>query len=168
MRAFAEGTVVPISRSREEIDRLLQRWGATQVTWGDDYEHDAVLLRFVWVKKNGSVGGQRFQARIIVKLQAMVEVRRAAGETKYSPPFPGKLEKLLTARGKREHRVLLLWLKAAFEAIALGIITAEELFLPFMEGADGRTVAEVALPNIGNLLASPGHFTRLLPAGGER
>lgn len=161
MKRYAETTAVPIARSRDEIQRVLANWGAKQVQWGDDFEHGAVLLRFIWQK-----GDQRLQARIIVRLQPMAEIRKQAGETKWRPPFPSKLEKLLNARGKREHRVLLLWLKAAFNAIELGIITAEELFLPWMEGADGATVAEMALPAIGGLLAPGGGRNLLPPVGG--
>lgn len=64
-----------------------------------------------------------------------------------------KLEKLRQTCGQSEHRILLLWLKAAFNAIEAGIMTAEALFLPFLEGKDGRTVAEVAIPQMANLLS---------------
>lgn len=161
MSKFAEGTTVPVAKSREEIQRVLQNWGAAQVTWGDDYERGAVLLRFVWLQK---ATAHRFQARFIVRLQPVLALRKLAGETSWARPNEVRLQKLMEARGKQEHRVLLLWLKAAFNAIELGLITAEELFLPFMESADGRTVSEMALPGIANLLAPGGGRLLLGPA----
>ena len=62
------------------------------------------------------------------------------------------------------HRVLLLWIKAALNAVAAGLLTAEEVFLPHMEGSDGRTVAEVALPRLRDLLTGA-PASRLLPQG---
>lgn len=157
---FAEGTAVPVSKSRGEIDAILRAWGAAQVQWADDWERGAVLLRFVWVRKADK---QRFQARMVVQLSTDAALREQAryGGQSYARVMPGKLQKLQEARGRREHRVLLLWLKAAFNAIDLGIITAEELFLSFIEGADGRTVSEMALPGIARLL-SPGGGRLLL------
>jgi hypothetical protein len=173
--AYAEGTVVPISRSREEIARVLQAWGASQVQWGDDYEAGLVMLRFMWTQKKASgsapaVGARRFQARIVVKLQSKTEIEkeaRASTRSSWRPTPKGKLEKLMAARGKREHRVLLLWLKATFNAIDMGIISAEEIFFPYMEGADGATVAEMAMPHIERLLGAGGAKMLLLPGKAE-
>jgi hypothetical protein len=64
-----------------------------------------------------------------------------------------------------EHRVLLLWIKAAFNAVEAGIVTAEQIFLPFLEGADGKTVSEIAIPRMAEL--TRGSAGRLLTAGGR-
>ena len=145
---------------------MLQAWGAAQVQWADDFEHGRFYLRFVWDRRNPTGGArQLFQAKLQVQLQPYAEIENMArrGGRPNRPVVQDKLKKLLAARGRREHRVLVLWLKAAFSAVQMGLITAEELFLPFMEGRDGKTVAEVALPNIEFLLSSPGKMTRFLP-----
>ena len=165
MTQFAEGTEVPIHKSRSEIDRLLQDWGASGVQWADDWDLGRVFLRFMWMEKKT---GHRFHARLVVQLETNEQLDKKARGKRYWLPAPaGKLAKMTAARGRREHRVLLLWLKAAFNAIELKIISAEELFLPFMEGADGRTVAEMALPGIERLLSPGGGRLMLPPAGGS-
>jgi hypothetical protein len=59
-------------------------------------------------------------------------------------------------------RVLLLWLKAALNAVDSGLIDVETIFLPFLEDRNGKTIAEIALPRLGVLLE--GSAARLLEA----
>jgi hypothetical protein len=171
MRRFAEDTEVPVARSRGEIEKLLKDWGVDGMSWGDDFKSGVVTLHFIWEKvETRAVGGQpltssRFTARVCFDLEPVEALRK-----KCLKPYSGgqihqaKFEKLMAARGRREHRVLLLWLKAAFNAIDSHIISAEELFLPFLEGPDGRTVGQVALPRLRMLLTE--NADRLLPAKG--
>jgi hypothetical protein len=78
------------------------------------------------------------------------------------------MELLKSQRGKKEHRLLLLWIKAAFNAIEAQIIYPEILFLPFFEGKDGHTVGEIAMERLPELLS--GSATKLLPemSGGKK
>jgi hypothetical protein len=156
MRRFAEDTSVPISRSRGEIDQLLRAWGAQGIQWTDDFEHDRVMLRFVWPR-----GEQHFMARFAISLQGREELKEEAKGV-YGTVREAYLEKLMQSRGKREHRVLLLWLKAALNAVDSGLIDAETIFLPFLEDRNGKTIAEIALPRLGVLLE--GSANRLLEA----
>jgi hypothetical protein len=158
MRRYAEDTAVPISRSRGEIDTLLRAWGAQGIQWTDDFEHDRVMLRFVWPR-----GDQRFMARFVVRLPGRAELEPEAIDQRTRRVSPGKLERLLVERGKREHRVLALWLKAALNAVDCGLVEAETLFLPFLEDRNGKTVAELALPRLGILLE--GSAMKLLAEG---
>lgn len=157
MRRYAEDTAVPISRSRGEIDQLLRAWGAQGIQWTDDFEHDQVMLRFIWPRDE-----QRFMARFVVRLPGRDVLAGDALDGRTGRVSPGKLERLLAERGKREHRVLALWLKAALNAVDSGLVQAEELFLPFLEDRNGKTVAELAIPKLGLLLDGSG--ARLLPA----
>jgi hypothetical protein len=158
MRRYAEDTAVPISRSRGEIDSLLRAWGAQGIQWSDDFEHDRVMLRFVWPR-----GDQRFMARFVVRLPGRAELEPEAIDQRTRRVSPGKLERLLLERGKREHRVLALWLKAALNAVDCGLVEAETIFLPFLEDRNGKTVAELALPRLGILLE--GSAMKLLGEG---
>jgi hypothetical protein len=158
MRRYAEDTAVPISRSRGEIDTLLRAWGAQGIQWTDDFEHDRVMLRFVWPR-----GDQRFMARFVVRLPGRAELEPEAIDQRTRRVSPGKLERLLLERGKREHRVLALWLKAALNAVDCGLVEAETIFLPFLEDRNGKTVAELALPRLGILLE--GSAMKLLGEG---
>lgn len=158
MRRYAEDTTVPISRSRGEVDQLLRGWGAQGIQWTDDFEHDRVMLRFVWPR-----GEQRFMARFVVALPGRDELAKDAIDGRTGRVSERKLEDLMDGRGRREHRVLSLWLKAALNAVDCGLVNAETLFLPFLEDRNGKTVAELALPRLGVLLE--GSATKLLGDG---
>ena len=151
MRRYAEDTAVPISRSRGEIDTLLRAWGAQGIQWTDDFEHDRVQLRFLWPR-----GEQRFMARFTLHLPTRVELEPEAIDRHTRRISPGKLQALLDGRGRREHRVLALWLKAALNAVDSGLVEAETIFLPFLEDRNGHTVAEIALPKLDLLLKGSG------------
>jgi hypothetical protein len=157
MRRYAENTQVPISRSRAEIDDILRNWGADAIQWSDDFKHNQVLLRFLWTWEE-----RQYVARFTIALPTAEELGKDAIDNRSGRVSPGKLQVLMAGRGKQEHRILALWLKAAFNAVDAGIVSAEALFLAFFEGHDGQTVAEVALPRLPDLLA--GSAMRLLPA----
>jgi len=158
MKRFAKDTAVPISRSRDEVQKLLRQWEADAIRWTDDFAQDRVMLEFVWAHN-----GARYSARFALQLPNATMLRPSAVDGRTRRFSEAKMRKLMEARGKREHRTLLLFLKGAFEAVEEGIITAEQLFLPFLVGRDGRTVSEVLLPKITALLSGgaeemlPGH-----------
>ncbi len=158
MRRYAEDTAVPISRSRGEIDKLLRAWQAQGIQWTDDYEHDRVQLRFLWPR-----GDKRFMARFSIHLPTSKDLEPEARWGGKGRLIPEKLERLMEGRGRREHRVLALWLKAALNAVDSGLVDAETLFLPFLEDRNGKTIAELALPRLGMLLE--GSAARLLGDG---
>lgn len=161
MRRYAEDTAVPIARSRSEIDKLLREWGADGIQWSDNFRSNQVVLRFLW-----ETAGGKYLARFEVRLPSSEDLEPDAIDKRTRKVSQARLQKLLEERGKREHRVLLLWLRAALNAVQLGIVTAEALFLPFLEGRDGKTVAEFAIPRLAGLLS--GGAERLLPAGDAR
>lgn len=160
-RRFAEDTAVPVAKSRGEIDRLLREWGADGIQWADDFRNDRAVLRFVWTRD-----GKSYLARFGIGLPSAKDLERHAIDGRTRRVSQAKLDALLAQRGKREHRLLLLWLKAALNAVDAGLVSAEALFLPFFEDHDGQTVAEVALPRLPGLLA--GGAARLLGPGAER
>jgi len=167
MKRYAQDTSVPVGRSRGEIDALLRRWGAKGVQWTDDFDEGKVALRFAWTHE-----GSQYMARFNINLPSEDELRKQAIDGRSTNYGQGgrvseaKLEKLRRARGQAEHRLLLFWLKAAFNAVEAGIISAEALFLPFLEGRDGKTVAEVAVPKLSELLSY--NAGRLLPQHGGK
>jgi hypothetical protein len=161
VRRFAEDTAVPVTKSRAEIDRLLREWGARGLQWTDDWEHGRIALKFLW----RAADGKDYMARFAVALPTDEELRTAShhGGKAHAVFLPQKFQRLAEGRGRQEHRLLALWLKAALNAVAAGIVSAETLFLPFLEDRHGKTVAEIALPRLGNLLE--GGAARLLGDG---
>lgn len=158
MRRFAEDTSISVGRSRGDIDDLLRAWGCKSLQWGDDFEHGRARLEFQWERE-----GVRYIARFDVKLPDEATLKKRARHATSGQFLPSKYEDLKARIGRQEHRVLLLWLKAAFNAVEAGIVDPAAIFLPFLVGNDGRTVADVALPRMRELLG--GSASRLLGDG---
>lgn len=159
-RKYASGTSVGVAKSRGDIDNLLRQWGCSQIQWSDDYKGGRVQLRFVWDHKD-----MDYMARFELQLPTDAELEKESLHATLGSICEGKLERLQRDRGKQEHRLLLLWLKASLNAVEAGIVAAEALFLPFLEGKDGATVAEVALPRLSKLLS--GSAKQLLPGSAK-
>ncbi len=147
MRLFAEDTTVSVGRSRGEIDDLLRGWGCGAIQWFDDFENGRIELTFRW-KREDLV----YLARFAVALPSDDQLKKKALDGRSGRFSPIKLDKMRAARGRWEHRVLLLWLKASLNAVEAGIIDPAALFLPFLVGKNGQTVAETALPRLKELL----------------
>lgn len=154
---YAERTTVAVGKSREQVDKLLRQWGCDGIRWTDHFTQGLVALEFIWTHEE-----QPYLARVSVHLPCDDELRDLARHAQSGAFLQSKFEKLCEARGRSEHRLLLLWLKACFNAIEAGIISAETVFLPFLVGMDGRTVADAALPRLPMLLADGSNA--LLPA----
>lgn len=152
--SYAADTAVPISRTRVEIDQLLRTWKADMIQWTDEFSLDRVTLRFVWTHEKHA-----YKARFTIVLPASDQVRKAARHKTTGQVIESRFRKLMDARGQQEHRILLLWLKAAFNAVTAKIVTPEVIFMPFFEGPDGRTVAEIMVPQLDKLADA-----KLLPA----
>ncbi|MEL6544134.1 MAG: hypothetical protein AAFQ82_05880 [Myxococcota bacterium] len=143
-KRYASKTTVPIAKTRGEIDRLLRQWGADAIQWTDEFGEDRSTLRFVWLHE-----GTKYMARFSIRL-APIDPDDVT-DLRTGNISPTKLQKAQDARGKQEHRVLQLWLKAALNAVDAGIIDAATVFLPFLEDGTGRTVAEIAVPRLQSL-----------------
>lgn len=145
---YANSTTVPVAKSRAEIDSLLRRWGCDGIRWTDQFREGIVSLEFIWEHESVT-----YAARMRIALEDEEAIRgQCWHSTRYQEFLDSKFEKMMASRGKSEHRILLLWLKASFNAVDSGIVKAEALFLPFLMGNDGRTLAEVALPRLPDLL----------------
>jgi hypothetical protein len=155
-RKYANETQVPIARSRGQIDSLLRQWGVDGIQWTDNFREDRVQLQFVWRHDEND-----YLARISVGLPTREDLEDEAIDGRSGEVSESKLDKLMAARGKREHRLLLLFLKGALEAIEAGVISAEQLFLPYLVGADGRTVSEAIEDRLPMILSDSA--TALLP-----
>lgn len=146
-RRYADNTTVSIGRSRGEIDDLLRAWGCDGLRWTDQWIKGITTIEFMW-KHDGA----NYLARLSVTLESEDDVRKRSCHATHGTFLESTFKRNMEARGRSEMRTLHLWLKAAFHAVDAGIVSAEALFLPFLVGADGQTVAEVALPRLSKLL----------------
>jgi hypothetical protein len=139
-RAFAASTHVPVAQTRAEIDRLLRAWRCDGIQWTDEFSAGRVSIAFLWTRNPRAAtpeAVQRYMARLTLKMPMDDTV--ASGQ-----------------RRRSLHRTLLLWLKACFNAIDAGLVSAEQVFLPFLVGTDGRTVGDVAIERLPMLLRGTG------------
>ncbi len=158
MRRYAQGTRVGVSRSREQIDRILRDWGAQGVQWTDEFVPERrVLLRFIWMYE-----GTKLTARFVMNCDRK-RLEAKAIHARSGKLLPARLEKDLASWNSEAHRLLLLFMKSAMFAIDAGLIKAEQLFMPFFEDRDGNVVGELLIERLKEL---PQLSTmKLLPAG---
>ena len=162
--SYAQGTSVPVARTRGQIDELLRKWGCDGIRWTDNFTEGLIVLEFVWQRPlDGEEEPLAFMARMSLQLPSRDELRKRARHATSHMFLQSKFDKLCADLGKREMRTLHLWLKACFNAVEDGLVGPETIFLPFLVGQDGRTVAEVALPRLPSLLL--GAADQLLLAG---
>jgi len=151
-RAY-ENTTIAVSKSREQIDSILRKWGVNGISWQDEFDLGRAQLRFKWERDDGT----ELVARFRVDLPTDEELRETAIDKRNGQFSEKKLERAKADLGKREHRVLLNLLKNMFEAIEAGIMPAEALLLPWIEDVNGETVYEKVEPKMSQLAQKPLH-----------
>lgn len=124
--SYAEETTVPVSRSQEEIRKLLQKYGATGFAFGEQLDRAVVMFE--------------------------LKYRRIRFILPY-PPKPAanmsqKATDIYNQALRSRWRALLLSIKAKFTAVEAGIVSFEDEFLAQIQLPDGRTVGETMKPQI--------------------
>ena len=149
--AYAENTSVPVDKSKAEIERILQRYGADQFMSGWDLERAVVGFRM-----NGR------QIRFIVQLPD-----RNDDEFQFTPGRRTKRDKSKAYSAweqacRQRWRALALVIKAKLEAVEAGITVFEDEFLAHIVLPDGQTVGEYMRPQIA-IAYEKGSMPNLLP-----
>ena len=148
---YAENTSVPVDRSKAEIERILQRYGADQFISG--WDKDRAMIGF---RMNGR------QIRFIVELPD--KNARAFTHT------PGRNSRRDASRAyaaweqacRQRWRALALVIKAKLEAVETGITVFEDEFMAHIVLPDGQTVGEYMRPQIAAAYQN-GSMPQLLP-----
>lgn len=139
--ARSKGASPPIERTRSDIADLLKNWGVVGIAWVDDFGKSASVLRFQWEKEN-----KKYVARFELKLEDENELEKQAIDGRTGRFSQNKYLRLKEVHGRKEHRLLYVWLKDTFEAVSEGIIEADAVFLPWIEDSSGQTVFERISP----------------------
>lgn len=168
VRRFAEDTKVPIAKTRGQIVELLMAWKCSGISWADDFDAGRAVLGFAWKRKeqvpdklHGVTHEAIYRVRFTVQIPTQKDIEAASIKAYPDGVRAARLSRQAFVRrelenaGRREHRLLLLKIKADLNAAAAGLAKAEEIFFPWMVGADGRTVAEALLPRMHMLLTNP-------------
>lgn len=143
MTRFAEGTTVPIERSRAEIESLLMRYGADEFGSIRLADHAAVMFRCKGLHV-------QFVVRKTTRSDVPTKDRRCSWKSRTEDAIRADME----AEDRRRWRSLLLVVKAKIEAVATGITTFEKEFLAYVVMADGRAFGDVAVPRLKEAAAS--------------
>jgi len=157
-RRYAEGTDVPVERSKAEIESLLRKHGATGFVSGWDDE----------------LGEQRIMCRIDGRMLRFT-VTKPTPEDFVPEPGPGvpydlsKRRRTGEKRAEQEHRrrwrAQLLVIKAKLEMIAAGEGSIDTEFLANVMLPSGETFGEWAAPQL-EAAYEDGGMPPLLPSGG--
>lgn len=155
MAKYAEKTEVPSSRSREEIERTLEKYGATQFAYA--WKEGAAVIGFVL---NGK------QVRLSIPLPD-----KNAREITHTPErgldrSPSAAAEAYEKATRQRWRALALVVKAKLEAVESGISVFEREFFSDIVLPDGRTVGEYVLPQVEESYRS-GTMPQLLPGLGS-
>ena len=154
-RRYASDTAVGVGSSRNDIQRVLEKFGATQLQWSDDFKNGVSMIRFLW-----ECDGATYCARFEITAQTDEEMRAEAKDGRNGQFSQSKYDTIRKRRGMVEHRELFLFIKALFVAVEAGIVKAEAVLLPFLEDKTGQTVADQVLPHLKKL--HTGNALRLL------
>jgi len=142
-RSFAQGTSVSYHRSREQIGRLLEDWGAEGVQWTDEWKPEPKFTcKFLWAFTSAEGNEHVLMAKFVLRCDDDLLRRRSIdGRT-------NTLSENKYMQNKKQwvnctHRLLLILLKSMFNMIDEGVYSAEELFAAFVEHESGMTVGEL-------------------------
>lgn len=151
---YAAQTSVSVEKSKYEIERTLQRYGASQFIYGWDQEE--AVIGFI-------VEGRQVRFKVAVP-DLKDFFRTATGRARSRTQAHKEWEQATRQRW----RALLLVIKAKLEAIEAGIATFEDEFLAYTMLPSGETVGEWMHPQLVDVYREgvmPGSLRLALPPG---
>jgi hypothetical protein len=168
-KRYAEGTAVDASKTREEIDKLLQRHGATQRRTDLDFRtgRSAIVFR---------IQDRMIRLDLVANIQGLPDPNLGEAAQQKGVEIPQgwwqwSVERrrlwVLAKREQRDREVwrrLLLVLKAKLELIADKMSSIEQEFLANILLPDGSTVAQALHQPLADAYAT-GKMPPILPAG---
>jgi hypothetical protein len=143
---YATRTRVPTDRSRMEIERTLERFGATSFAYAT--KRDRALVGFELKDR---------RVRMSIRLIAPEQLPQPARHGKTSAT------ERAAAANREQWRALLLCIKSKLVAITAGIETVEQAFMAHLVLPNGKTMHEQYGPEIAQL--GTGKGLPLLPEG---
>jgi hypothetical protein len=121
--------------AREEIIRILRRFGCESVGFMDDFAEKSVLLAFTH-------RGRPVQLRASAKGWAQMYLK-AHPWSSGMRSTPKQHEERAIAQGLiAVNSILRDWVKGQITAVECGMLSFEAIFLPYMLAADGRPLLE--------------------------
>ncbi|MDB2220673.1 Uncharacterised protein [Mycobacteroides abscessus subsp. abscessus] len=150
MPKYAAGTEVSSDRSRAEIERTLNRYGAKQFMYG--WDENRAIVGFVIHNR---------QVRFVLPLPDANDrefTRTPTGRTRAANQVREAYEQAV----RQKWRALALVIKAKLEAVASEIVTFDAEFLAHLVLPNGQTVGDSVMPAVAEAYAT-GVTPQLLP-----
>lgn len=148
MGKYANKTKVPVNKSRDEIEKTLERYGADQFIYG-------------WNEKLATVAFRMNGRQIKITLPNPNEKDFQMTETgQYRSE--GSIKAALAQEKRQRWRALLLIVKAKLEAIDCEIASFDDEFLAYTMLPDGSTAGDYMKPQIYKAYET-GNMPPLLP-----
>ena len=142
MSRFAENTVVSAEKSRQEIERILVRYGATSFAYG--WEGANAVIMFVLKARH-----IRFVLPLPSENQKEFQ-RDGRGSLRTSESKKRAVEQA----SRQRWRALALVVKAKLECVESGITSVEDEFLAHIVLPNGETVGRAMKPQIEHAYAT--------------
>ena len=144
---YASETIVPVEKTRAEIESTCMRYGASSFSSGWDNRENAAAVLF-------QMKGRTL--KFILPLPDKSDKRFTHGRVGHSSvirPFPSeRAAKNWEQACRQKWRALLLAIKAKLEAVESQISTFDSEFMSHIVLPDGYTIGERMLPKIAEAL----------------
>lgn len=148
---YAENTSVSTDKSRAEIEKTLQKYGADQFMYGWDDSKALIMFRM-----------EGKQIKFLLPMPDKNDRRFTHTEAKGIKRSADQAFKQWEQACRQKWRALSLVIKAKLEAVESGISIFEDEFMANVVLPDGSTVSEFMLPQI-ETAYSTGDMPNLLP-----
>jgi len=137
MTIYAANTDVPVDRSQLQIKRELQRYGADSFMFCEEPARAMIQFRY-----------QGRSVRFIIEFPDRNSPRFTKSAKQKRPRDEAFAFRAWEQACRQKWRALHLFVKAALEAAHGGIVTFDDVFLPFLVLPNDRTVGEHLRPMI--------------------
>jgi len=154
MRKYAEDTKISVQKSKLDIETLVTKHGATAFVSGWDEQRQSHMIAFKL---------ESLQIRYLFGRPQREDFTFTAQQKRRTP---AQITAAMEQAERALWRGLLLLIQAKFVAIADGIRTVEEEFLPDVVMPDNQTFREWASPHIKQWIAQD-KIPKMLPGGEE-
>ncbi len=142
-RSYAAGTTVDTSRSKAEIERTLERFGATGFMFGRDDDAQVFIVAF---RREGRA--YRFVLPVPDRETFRYNKARYSYQRRGSERAESTIDKMTEQETKRRFRSLANFVKASLDATDTGIIDFDTVMMPHLVLPDGRTMAQALGPQV--------------------
>ena len=150
MPTYSKDTKVTVDRSRAEIERTLQRYGASSFMYG--WNEDAAVIAF-------EMAGRRIKFVLPLPDAGDPEFLRTPSGRRRTQ---AQAEKEYEQAVRQRWRALALAIKAKLEMVESGITTLEQEFLAHIVLPSGQSVGEWLAPQVERAYTT-GRMPALLP-----